>query len=230
MASGPLADKANVAKLEKCVRVKLDVTDEKQRDWTTRYAPNELPTLVYLSSRGAIVKRTEGVVPADELGKILDTLIAESPKVDAELAKLEAARDAAPTATAPQEALADFWLARQNWNEAVPALERLVRAKGDGVLAEDKRLARWGQLARALATLGRFDDCVREAEALARAADAAHDTGSVQTAWLLVAFSRESQERFDDAVKAYGQCVAAGADTPLGRRAAQAKQALEQRK
>ena len=225
MASGPLAENDNQPRLAKCVLVKLDVTDEKRREWSGRYMPNALPTIVYLSSRGVIVSRTEGMVESPELGKTLDDLLAKAPAVDAELAKLEAARDKDPKSLAPVEALADFWSQRQNWFEAVAQLEILVRRKGDGALPEAKRLKRWTELARARASLGNFDDAVKECDSLAKAAAAAaDDKDSVQTAYLLMGFCRENQGKLDEAIKAYEKCIEAAPDSALGKRADALKQ------
>jgi tetratricopeptide (TPR) repeat protein len=227
MASGPLAEKSNLERLAKCVLVKLDVSDEKQRPSCARYMPGALPTILYLSSRGAIVQRTEGLVESDKLGQLLDGLVVEGKKADDELAKLEAAREKDAVSLAPVDAIADFWVKRKNWNEAVPLLEILARKTGTGALPEPKRLQRWFDLAQARARLGQFDDAIREGEGLAKAAAAAEDTRLLQGAYLIMGFAQQSQGKIDDAIKSYDRCISAGPDTQFGKNAKAQRQRCE---
>jgi tetratricopeptide (TPR) repeat protein len=226
MASGPLVAETSKKRLDGMLTVRLET--EKDKAKAARYQPNALPTIVYLSPRGVIVDRTEGFVEEDDFVKHLDALADKAKKADEELEKLEGAAKQAPNDLSALEAVGLFWEKHQNWAEAVPVLQDLVKKAGEQEFPIEQRHKRWTELVRGLVILLQFDDAVKSAESLAKHALAAKKLDMVQMAELLIGFSREQQGKPDEAIKAYERAVSVKPDSPLGKKAAALRDKLKE--
>jgi hypothetical protein len=224
MAKGPFTSDAFTKRLDAIVAVRLEAGRDKPV--ACRYQPNELPTIVYLSPRGVILDRTEGFVAEDDLAKRIDGLAEKGKAADEVLATLEAAVQKDADDLDAKDELARFWLGHENWADAVPVLAELVKKAGEKRYPVEKRNARWIDLIRGLTVLERFDESVKEAEALAKRAGAQRKTEVVQTAEFLIGFAREHQGKKEDALRAYDRCIELGARTRVGAKAKELRDAL----
>lgn len=228
MASGPLAAPDTKKRLDGMVTVRLEA--EKDKAKAARFQPAGLPTLVYLSPRGVILDRTEKYVSEDELAKRLDALAEKSRTADEELERLEKKTKDAPEDLDALEGLAAFYEKHQNWAEAVPLLEKLVKQAGEKEFPVEKRHQRWLELVRGKAVLLDFDGAVKTAEALAKHAGQVHKTDPLQMAEILIGFCREQQGKREEALKAYERAVSVAPDSKLGKKAAASRDRLKAEK
>ncbi|HZU96040.1 MAG TPA: hypothetical protein VFF73_04980 [Planctomycetota bacterium] len=213
-------------KLEGVLAVRLDAT--KDREKAARYQPRGLPTVVFLSPRGVIVDRAEKAT-AEAVSKALDALGEKAKAADEELAKLETCKKGPPEENLKNEdALAEFWAKHENWAEAVPLLEDVVKQAGDLEFPPDTRLARWLELARGQAVLLRYDDAVKTAESAAKHASTQRKVEPMQKAYIFIGWCREQQEKKAEAIKAYDDAARIAPQTLAGKTAAAARDRLKQ--
>ena len=221
MAGGPLVSESVKKRVQdKVVGYLQTMTDEKTSEIAWPYEPTKgWPAIVYMSSRGVIIEKTFKFVKEDDLVARLDALAEKAKPLDEELAKLEAAVEKDQTDLKALDALCAFWTKHGNWREALPLLEKLVKASENGSLAKESRFQRWLELGRARAVTHGYEEAIKEAEAIVQAATAAKLLAAAQAAHVLEGFCREQQGDTKAARECYERCVAIDATSKFGKQA-----------
>jgi len=141
----------------------LDLAISRNRATAARFHVTNTPVLLCLSSQGIIISRDDGKITRRLVPQRVEEARRQSPDLDAQFARLEAAATEPSNNLKAQFALTDFLLAHQNDIEAIPRLEAIAHSDA---CAPAYRITAWVALARAHLWIAEPEKGRHEAEAL----------------------------------------------------------------
>ena len=192
------------------------------------------PALVYLSSKGVIIGRDEGELTKDALLKSLDQAKSAGRELDIELASLEARLADSLDGNGPRRdldvtanrALADFYIAHQNWSEAHLPL-RIIANSGNA--PPPMRVRAFVDIGRGLLWVGDSEGARGYADELEKGLGKT-TPDAVAGARLIQGEIEAEANRKDEALKKLDEAVRASPDSVYGKRAKQERERLESEK
>ncbi len=202
--------------------VDLDLNVSRSRALAGRYHLKTTPLLVYVSSRGVVVRREEGAPSREALALHLDDAFKRAPEIDARFAELESKVTASPDDLDARVALASFLVGQDSWREAIPHLEAVARAK---LAPLPVRIPAWVDLARARYESGESEKGLHEARALMAELGSA-DPEAIAGANLVIARRHMETNRPDLARAELDRAIAAAPDSVYGKQAREEREKL----